>query len=262
MAGFSDIHLSTEVSQRLLRGDRIAAGEAYREMAGAVMGLAVRILQDRGLAEEVVQDTFVELMQSAARINDPQSIVGWVRRVAINGCLMRLRSPWHARRKDMAELSVAGLDHRAGVDRQEEFELIERAFAQLAPRTRAVLWLHEGEGYTHQEIGEMLGKSRSYSKTQLARAYEKLLRWAQATASADEASPQSVLTPQDRPQDRSQAKPEDEPQEQSQDAQSKETQSPGPSERVRSKEKAQRDSAQRDSYGKAKLDGIGSPSAP
>ena len=240
MAGFSDIHLSADVSQRLLRGDRIAVGEAYREMAGAVMGLAVRILQDRGLAEEVVQDTFVELMQSAAQISDPQSIVGWVRRVAINGCLMRLRSPWHVRRKDVLEPSAAVLDHRTGMGRQEGFELIERAFAQLAPRARAVMWMHEVEGYTHQEIGEILGKSRSYSKSQLARAYAKLLRWAHATTNPDAASP---------PLDTSSST-------------SSNTSPNTPLRDTPLQVTPPPQKAQRDGYGKAKLDGIGTPSAP
>ena len=150
--------------------------EAYRRMAGAVMGLATRILNDRGLAEEVVQDTFVELVEKCEQIRDAKSVVGWVRRVAVNHCLMRLRSPWHARR-DAEEAAPPMTDPGSAPERYEGLEALEHAFARLSVDARAVVWLHDVEGYTHKEIGEMLGKTASFSKSQLARAYERLVDW-------------------------------------------------------------------------------------
>ena len=52
MAGFRNIQLTPAASQSLPHGERGALGEVYRQLASAVMGLAMRILQDRGLAEE------------------------------------------------------------------------------------------------------------------------------------------------------------------------------------------------------------------
>jgi RNA polymerase sigma-70 factor (ECF subfamily) len=176
MAGFRDIELTADVSRRLLRAESSAIEEAYRTMAGAVMGLAVRILQDRGLAEEVVQDTFVELVEKAGQINSADAIVGWVRKVAVNHCLMRLRSPWHARR-DAAEPEMHVADHRTNTERQEGLAVVEAALAELSASARTVVWLHDVEGYTHREIGALMGKTPSFSKSQLARAYETLLEW-------------------------------------------------------------------------------------
>jgi len=51
---------------------------------------------------------------------------------------------------------------------------LERAFEQLTDTSRAVVWLHDVEGYTHEEIGELMGKSVSFSKSQLARAHVRL----------------------------------------------------------------------------------------
>ena len=53
---------------------------------------------------------------------------------------------------------------------------LERAFEQLTDTSRAVVWLHDVEGYTHEEIGELMGKSVSFSKSQLARAHARLRR--------------------------------------------------------------------------------------
>ncbi len=54
---------------------------------------------------------------------------------------------------------------------------LEAALERLPDVSRAVVWLHDVEGYTHAEIGEMMGKTTSFSKSQLARAHERLRRW-------------------------------------------------------------------------------------
>jgi RNA polymerase sigma-70 factor (ECF subfamily) len=51
---------------------------------------------------------------------------------------------------------------------------LERALARLGDTARAVVWLHDVEGYTHAEIGRLLGGTASFSKSQLARAHAHL----------------------------------------------------------------------------------------
>jgi RNA polymerase sigma factor (sigma-70 family) len=173
MASFAEIHLDSGIARGLQRGDRRAQAVAYRLLSPTVMGMAVRILQDEGLAQEVVQDTFVELIDKAATLKDPDAVVAWVRRVAVNHCYMRLRSPWHKRRA--GEDSVPEQqDHTSDGERLEGYRDIERALGALAPETRLVIWLHDVEGYTHREIGDLTGQTASYSKSQLARGYAKL----------------------------------------------------------------------------------------
>src|SRR3989454_10645200 len=53
---------------------------------------------------------------------------------------------------------------------------LERAFEVLSETSRAVVWLHDVEGYTHEEIAEQMGRSVSSSKSQLARAHARLRR--------------------------------------------------------------------------------------
>ena len=53
---------------------------------------------------------------------------------------------------------------------------LERAFEVLSETSRAVVWLHDVEGYTHEEIAEQMGRSVSFSKSQLARAHARLRR--------------------------------------------------------------------------------------
>ena len=54
---------------------------------------------------------------------------------------------------------------------------VERALASLSPTARAVVWLYEVEGYSHEEIARFFGRSVSFSKSQLARAHIRLREW-------------------------------------------------------------------------------------
>ena len=184
MAGFADIEIEPETAHRLALGDEDAQSEVYRCASAQVMGLAVRMLQDRQAAQEVVQDTFVALIEHAGEVREPRALVGWIRKVAVNHCLMRLRSPWHVRRNQpsSADPAIDWLDGDDGATAAGSMEAtadIEQALARLAPQTRAVVWLHDVEGYTHREIGELVGKTASFSKSQLSRGYEQLALWYQ-----------------------------------------------------------------------------------
>ncbi len=172
MGKFADLQLDSGVTRGLQRGDQRAQAIAYRTLSPVVMGMTMRILQDEGIAQEVVQDTFVELIEKAHTLKDPNAVLGWVRKVAVNHCLMRLRSPWHKRRVTL-EL-VDDVDVTYGSTRLEDMQDIERALGTLPAETRMVIWLHDVEGYTHKEIGTLLGRTASYSKSQLARGYQTL----------------------------------------------------------------------------------------
>jgi RNA polymerase sigma-70 factor (ECF subfamily) len=54
---------------------------------------------------------------------------------------------------------------------------LESALERLGDTARAVVWLHDVEGFTHEEIGSQMGKTASFSKSQLARAHSRLRGW-------------------------------------------------------------------------------------
>jgi RNA polymerase sigma-70 factor (ECF subfamily) len=175
MASFADIDLDTRVLSLLKSGDVGAVGPIYECSAAIVHGMALRILQDSGLAQEVVQDTFVELIENVGNLRKPHAVIGWLRKVAVNHCYMRLRSPWHQRRVGIADEGLDREDTMSSGERAEGVQDIEQALSLLDPEARMVIWLHDVEGYTHGEIGTVMGRTPSYSKSQLARGYQKLL---------------------------------------------------------------------------------------
>lgn len=210
MAGFADVELDAATLQGLTMGDphkyQEAFTSAYQQLASPVLTLAVRLLQDRGSAQEVVQDTFIELLERGHQIRDRSALVGWVKKVAVNHCLMRLRSPWHSRRVQgllpevAADLQQMDASHpQSGVGANgdglaENLTDITQALARLGPETRFVVWLHDVEGYTHKEIGELLERTTSYSKSQLARGYETLARLYQRPTEGSPSGPRPKTT--------------------------------------------------------------------
>jgi RNA polymerase sigma factor (sigma-70 family) len=173
MSHFARIRIEPEVIAALQRGDRAAAATVYRALADVVHTLAYRLLADAQLAKEVTQDTFVDVIERADTLQAPEAFVGWVRSVAINHCLMRRRSPWHRLRTFIADTDR--IDGASDSARLDGFGDIERALRALPATTRFVLWMHDVEGHTHAEIAQLTGRTESYSKSQLARGYARLL---------------------------------------------------------------------------------------
>jgi RNA polymerase sigma-70 factor (ECF subfamily) len=159
-----------EIVDRAREGDRAAHAELYSVFGGPVFTLARRMLASRALAEDVLQETFVEVICNIDRFRGDAEVGTWIKRIAINKCLMHVRSSWVSRRGP--ELEEPAAEHRSGaVDDQMA---LERALDSVPDVARAVVWLHDVEGYTHAEIGRLMGRTTSFSKSQLARAHERL----------------------------------------------------------------------------------------
>lgn len=187
MSRFSGIDIHPRVARQLAAGDRDAQETVYRAYAGAVYTMARRILGDDALAEEATQDTFVEVIRSAAKLSRAQALGPWIRAIAVNQCLARLRSPWHRRRERLE------CDDRAADSGAERALDIEQALGRLSPEARMVVWMHCVEGYTHEEIGRAVGRTPSFSKSQLARACRALSAHARPAGGTDDERSQLAL---------------------------------------------------------------------
>ncbi len=180
MARLTDIDVPPDVLARARGGSEGAQVAIYAAVAPATFGLIRRLAGSRALAEDLFQETMMALFQGLESFRGEAPLGAWVRQIAVSKCLMYLRSPWHrARLKftydgdcDWAEALLPATP----APRAESVDL-ERALASLAPTARAVVWLFEVEGYSHEEIAQSFGRSVSFSKSQLARAHAKLRQW-------------------------------------------------------------------------------------
>ncbi len=174
MSRFDSLDIEPSVVDAFKRGDRGAAEQIYRILSKAVYGLTLRLLGDAEAAAEVVQETFLDAIEKASSLRDDAAVAGWIRSIAVNHCLMHMRSPWNRRRT--MELKFETRDSSLDAARLNGWHDLSHALAGLPDDARFVVWMHQVEGYTHAELGELLGRSASYSKSQLARGLKRLQR--------------------------------------------------------------------------------------
>lgn len=158
-------------------GDMRAFEMLYRRHVRRVFAVVWRICGGQeARAEELVQEAFVRAWQALPKFRFESAFTTWLHRLAVNTALMDLRSRagGEDRETDDAELEFHGGLDTAGQRTALTLDL-ERAVATLPPRARAVLVLHDVEGWKHEEIAAELGMAVGSSKAQLHRA-RNLLR--------------------------------------------------------------------------------------
>jgi RNA polymerase sigma factor (sigma-70 family) len=181
MSQFHGIDLDPETIRAAAAGERRAHETIYRHYQRPVYTLVRRLIPRPAVADELFQEVFVEILRSIAGFSGEGSFSGWVRTIAVNKCLMYLRSPWHRSllwldgEDSESPTSLVLVDQGPRADAQIAAQAdLERALGSLAPLTRTVVWLHDVEGYTHKEIARSLGRTTAFSKSQLARAHHRL----------------------------------------------------------------------------------------
>ncbi len=159
---------------RLRAGDPAAFEALYRRHASAIFGLALRMLQNRADAEDLLQEIFLQAHDKLPSFEGRSAFGTWLYRLGVNRCLdhLRSRSAKEQARTDPLTLSPAFPERRlTGGTRSLE---LERAIGELPPSSRAAFLLHDVEGYQHKEVSEMLGIAVGTSKSLVHRARMKL----------------------------------------------------------------------------------------
>jgi len=176
MSTFLAIVLPPGLLDRARAGDRGAQEALYRSAAAPVYTLLRRLVLRPAVAEELLQEVFIDVLRNLQDCRGADTFPGWVRSIAVSKALMHLRSPWNARLLSGEDAKLASLpaDEPAGPDSDAWHGTLERALNALPAQSRSIVWLHDVEGYTHAEIAQLHGRTASYSKSQLARAHEAL----------------------------------------------------------------------------------------
>jgi RNA polymerase sigma-70 factor (ECF subfamily) len=174
-----EIEIPEDILRKACGGDEAAQVVIYTATAPATFALVRRLIGNRALAEDLFQETMMALFQRLADFRREAPLGAWLRQIAVSKCLMFLRSPWQRARLHLESDVEAGSALSALITPApgpETFD-VERALASLSPTTRAVVWLYEVEGYSHEEIARHFGRSISFSKSQLSRAHVRLREW-------------------------------------------------------------------------------------
>ena len=165
-----------EWAEELIRsGDEQVFRRLYRRHTPRLYSFSLRLLGGEVTdAEDVVQETWVRAVRQLRGFRWRSSLGTWLCGIAHNLCRERLR---RSRTRDGKE-AVAAPAARASEPGPGGLRLdLERAIALLPARCRAVLVLHDLEGWTHQEIARDLGIAAGTSKSQLFEARRRVRSW-------------------------------------------------------------------------------------
>jgi RNA polymerase sigma-70 factor (ECF subfamily) len=153
-------------------GDARAFEGLYRKHSRRVYAVVWRLSGGQAArADDLVQEAFIRAWQALPAFRFESAFSTWLHRLAVNVALMEIRARAGAedRETDDAALEYLASHDTAGQRMREQIDL-ERAVATLPERARAVLVLHDIEGWKHEEIAAELGMAVGTSKAQLHRA--------------------------------------------------------------------------------------------
>ena len=162
------------IIDRCRSGDQKAYYEIYKLYSKAMFNICLRILGDQEMAEDVLQEAFVNAFQNLKSYQGKATFGAWLKRIVVNKAISVLR-------KNRLEIVLTDA-HPDVVEEdgtnEEELELkverVREAIQRLPNGFRVVFSLYLLEGYDHKEIAEILDISESTSKTQYNRAKKKL----------------------------------------------------------------------------------------
>ena len=160
------------VERVITRADERAFGALYDRHTTYLYRLALRLTGgDETEASDVVHDAWVRATQRLASFKWQSQLRTWLAGFVVNVARERARAE-----SDAVDLDTVAVNDDASLPGGVERMDLERALSALAPGFRQVLVLHDIEGYTHEEIGQLLGIEPGTSKSQLSRARAAMRR--------------------------------------------------------------------------------------
>ena len=157
---------------QVLEGRADAFEALYRRHSAGIFSLAMRMLQNRADAEDLLQEIFLQAYGKLPSFQRRSAFGTWLYRLAVNRCLDHLRSKASKQQARTEPLTAVVPGSRtSGGTRGIE---LERAIGNLPASTRAAFLLHDVEGYEHGEVSEIMGIAVGTSKSLVHRARMKL----------------------------------------------------------------------------------------
>lgn len=167
--------------ERAAQGDPLAVRTLYERHAPRVFAVVRRIVGDDHRAEDCAQEAWINALRGLPEFRRDARFGTWIHRIAVNQALQMQRRA--GTRRDREEEMP---DHVPVAPMRRDVLLEDRiaeALDRVPERMRQVLVLHDVEGYTHDEIGDLMGVSAGTSKSQLFKARARMRELLQHTLS-------------------------------------------------------------------------------
>jgi len=170
-----EFNINIEILNRCKNGEPKAQFILYKQYSKAMYNIAIRFLNNKMDAEDVLQESFVTAFEKLNELTIDNAFGGWLKRIVINNCITQLR-----RRKiefdNIGDFGPELITSDDDADLAIDPSIVHSAIKDLPAGGRTILALHVLEGFKHREIADMLGISESTSKSQYKRALDLLFR--------------------------------------------------------------------------------------
>lgn len=159
-----------ELVIRCKAGERKAQEILYKLLASKMLGVCIRYAADRAEAEDMLQNGFINVFKKLDDYRNEGAFEGWVRRIMVHSAIEYHRK-YH---KTLQLMDVVDSGYEPSVSAAAIATLSAKdlmgIIQELPHNYRMVFNLYAIEGYSHKEIGEMVGITEGASKSQLSRA--------------------------------------------------------------------------------------------
>ncbi len=167
----------SQLIKNCLKGKAAAQKQLYDEYASAMLGVCYRYTKSLHDAEDVLQEGFVRVFKFLNQYNEEGELGAWIRKIMVNTALNYLKKSkkyQHDLLFDKTELHVITNDNPEVLLNAKELAGLIR---QLPTGYQTIFNLYAIEGFSHVEIGQMLGISENTSRSQYMRARHLLISW-------------------------------------------------------------------------------------
>jgi len=160
-----------------LKNDRASQKQLYNQYAEVMLGVCYRYTKSAADAEDVLQEGFIRVFKNLHQFRQEGELGAWIRRIMVTSALNFLKR----NTRYQADLAFEKIEMHPVTDDNPEIKLDTKELAsliqQLPTGYQTIFNLHAVEGYTHVEIGAMLGITDSTSRSQYARARALMITW-------------------------------------------------------------------------------------
>jgi len=157
-----------DIINRCREGDPKAQFLLYKNYSRAMYNIAIRFLNNKMDAEDILQESFVKAFENINDLENSKAFGSWMKRIVINNCISSLRK----NKVYFEEINEYNFEDQVEEDVFETIDPthVHKAIKELPEGSRTILILHALEGYKHREVASMLNIAESTCRTQYKRA--------------------------------------------------------------------------------------------
>jgi len=156
-----------ELINKCKKGNRQAQGQLYNKYASVLFGLCLKYSRNKTEAEDNLHDSFLVIFDKIDQFKFKGSFEGWIKRITVNTVLQKYR------KEENLSVVTENIPDQIDIDSKEpniSLNTLLKYIQELPNKYRLTFNLYVLDGFTHNEISEMLGTSPGTSKSNLARA--------------------------------------------------------------------------------------------